>query len=115
MPGSLDPPEVPESGPGEIYLRSILEFCDSSTMTPDAIRKARRAYYANMMVIDQSIGKILDALRDTGQLDNTWIVYSSDHGEMMGEHRMVKKMVFYEPSVQVPMIIRPPGGCDRRR
>jgi len=67
------------------------------------------------MMIDQSIRKIIEALRETGELDNTWIVYTSDHGEMMGEHRMVKKMVFYDPSVRVPLIIRPPGGTDPRK
>lgn len=115
MPGSLEPPEIPESGPLSTFLRVLTDYCDTDTMTPEAIRKARRAYQANSMMIDQSIGKIIDALRETGELDNTWIVYVSDHGEMMGEHRMVKKMVFYGPSVRVPLIIRPPGGTNPRK
>lgn len=115
MPGSLEPPELPEGGPLRTFLSILMEYCDTDTMTPEAIRKARRAYQANTMMIDQSIGRILDALRDTGQLDNTWVIYCSDHGEMMGEHRMVKKMVFYDPSVRVPLIVRPPGGTSARR
>jgi len=110
MPGSIKPPEIPRSGPLEVFLRLMTEYSDTATMTPDAIAAMRRAYYANMMIIDDSIGRIIAALEERGQLDNTWIVYASDHGEMMGEHRLVKKMVFYEPSVQVPLIIRPPGG-----
>ena len=44
-------------------------------------------------------------------LDNTWIVYSSDHGEMLGDHGLMAKFNFYRSSVQVPLIIRPAGGC----
>jgi choline-sulfatase len=88
----------------------LTKYSDTDTMTPEAIARARRAYHANMMMIDDSIGRILGALSARGQLDNTWIIYCSDHGEMMGEHRMVKKMVFYEAAVRVPLIVRPPGG-----
>ena len=115
MPGSFEPPEIPDSGPLHTFLSILTEYCDTDTMTPEAVRKARRAYQANSMMIDQSIGRIIDALRATGRLDETWIVYCSDHGEMMGEHRMVKKMVFYDPSVRVPLILRPPGGTAPRK
>lgn len=115
MPGSFNPPEIPEDGPLSVFLSIFTEYCDTDTMTLEAIRKARRAYYANMMMIDQSIGRIIAALEEKGELDNTWFVYVSDHGEMMGEHRMVKKMVFYDPSVRVPMIIRPPGGMEGKQ
>jgi choline-sulfatase len=114
MPGSFEPPEIPESGPLSVFLNVLTEYCDTGTMTPEAVAKARRAYQANTMMIDQGIGKIIDALRETGQLDNTWIIFTSDHGEMMGEHRMMKKMVFYDASVRVPLIVRPPGGMDPR-
>lgn len=115
MPGSFEPPEIPEDGPLATFLNVLTEYCDTGTMTLEAIEKARRAYQANSMMIDQGIAKIIETLRETGELDNTWIIYCSDHGEMMGEHRMVKKMVFYDPSVQVPLIIRPPGGTEARR
>lgn len=115
MPGSFAPPEIPDDGPLSVFLNVLTEYCDTDTMTLEAVEKARRAYHANAMMIDHSIRKIIEALRDKGELDNTWIVYCSDHGEMMGEHKMVKKMVFYDPSVQVPLIIRPPGGTDPRK
>ena len=47
----------------------------------------------------------------TGLLDTTWIIYTSDHGEMGGNHGMMSKCVLYEPAVRVPLIVRPPGGC----
>lgn len=115
MPGSMQPPQIPQTGPLATFLRLMTDYSDTDTMTPDAIAAARRAYYANMMMIDTAIGRILSALEARGDLDNTWIVYSSDHGEMMGEHRLVKKMVFYDPSVRVPLIVRPPGGAQGRK
>lgn len=114
MPGSLEPPQVPDSGPLAVFLNMLMDYSDTASMTPEAIARARRSYYANMMMIDSSIGQIIDAVEARGELDNTWIIYISDHGEMMGEHRLLKKMVFYDPSVRVPVIIRPPGGCASR-
>ena len=73
-----------------------------------------RQYYAMVSLIDQRIGAILALLEERGQLDNTWIVYSSDHGEMLGDHGLMAKMNFYRSSVRVPLIVRPPGGADDR-
>jgi arylsulfatase A-like enzyme len=114
MPRSLNRPAVPPSGPFNVMLTAFLAYSDSATMTEEAITGMRRAYYANLTVIDAGLGRIVEALRKKGLLDNTWIVYTTDHGEMMGEHRMLAKMVFYEPSVRVPIIIRPPGGAQAR-
>ena len=114
LPRSLNLPAVPQSGPFNVFLNAFLMYSDSATMTDEAITEMRRAYYANVTVIDTGLGRIVEALQKKGILDNTWIVYASDHGEMMGEHRMVTKMVFYEPSVRVPMIVRPPGGAPAR-
>lgn len=111
MPRSLVRPEVPASGALSVFLNAFLAYSDSYSMTDAAIRAMRRAYYANVTVIDHGLGLIVDALARKRMLDNTWVIYTSDHGEMMGEHRMLAKMVFYEPSVRVPMIVRPPGGC----
>jgi len=61
-------------------------------------------------LIDQRIGDMLAQLKASGQLDNTWIVYSSDHGEMLGDHGVMAKMNFYRSSVRVPLIVRPPSG-----
>jgi arylsulfatase len=114
MPRSLNRPLAPPAGPLKIFLEKFLKDSDSATMTDEAIIEMRRAYYANITVIDTALGRIVEALRKKGFLDHTWIVYTSDHGEMMGEHRMTTKRVFYEPSVRVPMIVRPLGGTAPR-
>jgi arylsulfatase A-like enzyme len=49
-------------------------------------------------------------LEKKGLSDNTWIIYNSDHGEMLGDHMMSHKIVFYEQAIKIPLIIRPPGG-----
>jgi arylsulfatase A-like enzyme len=87
---------------------------DSASLTDAVIAEIRRFYYGNVTVIDEAIGRMIDALERRGLLDQTWVIYTSDHGEMMGEHRMLTKMVFYEPAVKVPLIIRPPRGCAPR-
>ncbi|MGH2587978.1 MAG: sulfatase family protein, partial [Dehalococcoidia bacterium] len=109
--GSTRPPERPPTGP----LRAFLDMWYPIRSVPDGMPDAsiiacRRAYYAAITLIDEQIGAIVAALDARRMLDNTWVVYTTDHGEMMGDHRMYEKVVFYEPSVRVPLIIRPPGG-----
>ena len=67
-------------------------------------------YYSKVTLIDDCIGAILQTLKDRNLLDNTWIVFSSDHGEMLGEHGLLAKKVFYEGAVNVPCLFRPPNG-----
>ncbi|MGH9046358.1 MAG: sulfatase family protein, partial [Acidimicrobiales bacterium] len=115
MPASLKRPELPAGGMYREFLDYFLNVhSDSSNLTDPVIAEIRRYYYGDVTVIDEAIGRILSALERKGDLADTWVIYTSDHGEMMGEHRMLTKMVFYEPSVKVPLIIRPPGGCSPR-
>jgi choline-sulfatase len=113
LPGSTRRPE-PRSGVYGAFLRAFLGFSNSDTLTDERIRQARRAYYGDVSIIDSAIGDILDALARRGALDDTWVVYTTDHGEMMGEHGLLAKMVFYAPAVRIPLIVRPPGGCAAR-
>ena len=115
MPATLRRPDIPDEGPFADFLSFFVwNHSHSATFTDDQVQEVRRYYYANVTLIDEAVGKIRSALERTGQADNTWIIYTSDHGEMMGEHRMLMKMVFYEPSVKVPLIIRPPQGAPAR-
>lgn len=83
-------------------------------MTPDQRRRSRLRYYALCSYVDNLFGKVIAALRKTGQLDNTFIIFASDHGEMLGDRGRVSKYCLYEGSVRVPMIIAGPG-VDRRK
>ena len=114
MPRSTRRPDVEGTGRYGALLRAFLSLSDSSSMTDEAIRGMRRSYAADISVIDDAVGAMVDALRRKSLLDNTWIVYTSDHGEMAGTHGLMSKCVLYEPAVRVPLVIRPPGGCPSR-
>jgi choline-sulfatase len=111
MPLSAVRPVVEGTGRYGDLLNSFLWLSDSETMTVDAVRGMRRAYAADITVIDDAVGRIVDALARTGRLDDTWLIYTSDHGEMAGSHSMLSKCVLYDQAVRVPLIVRPPGGC----
>jgi len=72
----------------------------------------RQNYAAMVENIDRWVGIYVDELKRRGQLDNTLIVYSSDHGEMLGDHNRWAKGVPYQPSLGVPLIIAGPGVCE---
>lgn len=79
-------------------------------MSASQDRLMRTYYYAKVTHIDRCIGLVVDALAKSGRLDDTWIVYTSDHGEMLGDHGCRNKALFYEAALRVPLLIRPPGG-----
>ncbi len=71
---------------------------------------ARRQNYAAMIEnIDDHVGRMIDLVKQRGELDNTVIVYSSDHGEMLGDHGRWAKSVWYTPSSGVPLLVSGPG------
>ena len=73
-------------------------------------RMVKACYYAMIEMVDDRIGAVLRTLEETGQADNTIVIFTSDHGEMMGDHGMLYKGCrFFEGLVHVPLIIRWPG------
>jgi len=74
----------------------------------DPGRENVKNYFAAVTGVDEQIGKILDKLKETGQAENTIVVFTSDHGEMMGSHGRMQKGVWYEESFRIPFIIRWP-------
>ena len=81
-------------------------------------RRIQAAYYAMIELIDDNVGRMLDALEGSGQLDNTVVIFTSDHGEMLGDHGLLLKGCrFYEGLVRVPLIISWPREllADRLR
>ncbi|MEM6260351.1 MAG: sulfatase [Planctomycetota bacterium] len=80
--------------------------------TPKLQRAAVHAYYACASFIDDQIGLMLDALEESGQAENTIVIFTSDHGFHLGEHGMWSKISLFEQSTRVPFIIRIPGVTD---
>lgn len=96
------------------YLAWCAHHANAHLLTDDYVLAGARQYYAMISLIDESIGRVVQQLDAQGLLDNTWIVYSSDHGEMLGDHGLMAKFNFYRSAVQIPLIVRPPGGCTGR-
>ena len=76
--------------------------------TDEQLQEAIRGYYGNVSQMDANVGRVFDTLRELGLDRNTVVVYTSDHGEMAGAHRMWTKHNMYEQSVRVPLVIRTP-------
>lgn len=73
----------------------------------------KAAYYAMIKLIDDQLGRILETLNETGQRENTVIIFTSDHGEMLGDHGLIQKGCrFYEGLVRVPLIFSWPGHLE---
>jgi choline-sulfatase len=104
--GILEKPKQPY--PGNINF--VLNWSGLDGMTEAQNQLMKTFYYGKITLIDEWVGKIMDALKEKGLSDNTWIIYTSDHGEMLGDHMMSHKIVFYEGALRIPLIIRPPGG-----
>ena len=77
--------------------------------TEQQIIEARRQYTAALAVIDDQVGEIMATLADSRLSDRTIVLFTSDHGEMLGDHRLFQKHVAYEPSMRVPLIASGPG------
>lgn len=81
----------------------------SENPTDEQLRKMRAYYLANVEMIDTQVGHILDTLEARGYLDNSIVIFTSDHGDCLGDHGMSQKWNMYDEVVRVPMIISAPG------
>ncbi|MCZ6680747.1 MAG: sulfatase-like hydrolase/transferase [Candidatus Poribacteria bacterium] len=112
MPDSI--PEVEGDAPG--IRRQNIEGNRGEwngvnyTEFTEAHKKKIRAHYAALVKqIDYEVGQILDALREKKLMDNTIIVFSSDHGDYLGDHNLIGKGTFFESSIKVPLLVHLPG------
>lgn len=85
------------------------------TKAGDYFRKSIRDYYACITGVDENVGRIVDALKQNGLSDNTIVVFTSDHGDMMGIHRHIGKNIYYEEAMRVPVIISWPRKIQPRK
>jgi len=74
------------------------------------VHRARAAYFAYLAFLDAQIGRFLERLHRGGLLGRTMTAFTSDHGEMLGDHHLWRKTYAYEPSARVPLIVRPPAA-----
>ncbi|MBC8230894.1 sulfatase-like hydrolase/transferase [bacterium] len=109
--GKMTMPKHPELFSENLhpYFRWWRERCGIVDVSDEEVLRARTAYWALVTRMDAMIGEIVTALRENGLEENTIILYSSDHGEQVGEHGLWWKQTFYEDSVKVPAILSWPG------
>jgi arylsulfatase A-like enzyme len=102
--------ELPDPGPAESYPPHIQRRIEHHLRADPWLRKAHRAgYLGNLAFVDTCIGTVLDGLERLGLAENTIVVYTSDHGEMEGDHGLFQKFCLFEPSARVPLIVSWPG------
>ena len=97
------------------YLKSIKQrkfFEDGeglgSDMDENAVRDMRAAYYGLIAEVDEHVGRVVAYLKESGQYDNTLIVFTSDHGEQLGDHHPLGKIGYFDESFHVPLVVRDP-------
>ena len=97
--------------------RRMFELYDRGEykVSPEHVRAARHGYYANITYADALLGQVLAALSSARQAENTVIIVTGDHGDMLGERGLWYKMTFFERSVRVPMILSAPARFRPRR
>ena len=90
----------------------LMEISDSEAFQDEKTRETVVPTYMGLVQqIDDHLGRIFDLLRETGRMDDTMIVFTSDHGDHLGDHWLADKGMFYEPAVRVPLIIYDPRQC----
>jgi choline-sulfatase len=95
-------------------LRHVIA-ADVTDVTPEMIRNARRAYFANCSYIDHWVGRLLGTLRHHDLHEDTVVIFTADHGDMLGERGLWYKMNFFEHAARVPLIVHQPGRFAPRR
>ena len=80
-------------------------------LTAEDMAAMRANYAGNVTLIDNEIGEIVETVRRRGELERTLIVFTSDHGEMNGDHGLIYK-AFFDPAIKLPLIVVPPAVGD---
>lgn len=104
IPIQFDKSEWPHHPVIDDYRR----YCCQEDVPEDVRKEAIRIYYGMCSFVDHQIGLVLEALKDCGLNDDTYVIYTSDHGDTMGEHGVFFKSTLYEGSVGIPMILSGP-------
>jgi arylsulfatase A-like enzyme len=92
---------------GEMVVRD--ELLERWPRTQEAVRRHLADYYGMISHLDEQVGRVLEALEQSGQLDNTIVIFLSDNGLAIGSHGLMGKQSLYEHSIRVPFIVSGPG------
>ena len=115
---AIDPPAHPAPpdpvDPATRRLRAMLRS-DDVEVSAERVLAARHGYYGAISLVDDHVGAILETLSEHGVADGTVILFTSDHGDMLGERGLWYKMAPFEGSVQVPLLVHAPGRFGSRR
>jgi choline-sulfatase len=115
----IDLPKVPAMARADLDAHSQrlydVSAMDDYRVTEADLRAARHGYYANISYVDSLVGRLIDTLKKTDMLDNTVILFTSDHGDFLGERGLWYKMSFLEPSAHVPLLAWCPSQFGARR
>ena len=90
-----------------IAYQRVTKNCDKQ-FSENLVREIRHTYFAMIAALDEMVGRVLQTVDDLGLRDNTYVIFSSDHGEMAGDQNQILKRSMYEASSHVPLIIRGP-------
>jgi choline-sulfatase len=112
MPGPAIPPDALD--PHSRRLRHVCNM-DAEPVTEAQVRAARHAYYGAIAYVDDLLGRLLAALRSAGLAEDTIVILTSDHGEMLGDRGLWYKMSFFDGASRVPLVIASPGRFTPRR
>lgn len=115
LPGYIRAETAEEEGAIHPWLEHQLEH--RLYRAPDNDKKQRRmkaVYYGLMTEVDHQLGRLIAFLKESGQYDNTLIIFTSDHGEQMGDHWIIGKTGYFDGSYHIPLIIRDPRADDTR-
>jgi len=111
---AIDMPSSPDAtDPHSQRVMKGIE-ADTVSVTDEEVRNARHAYYANTSYFDSNVGRVVQALEESDQLDNTIVIVTSDHGDMLGERGLWYKMNWFEHSARVPLVMAGPNiqNCE---
>lgn len=107
--GRIGLPDLPQPGSEHPYFAWWRSHTNTEHVPDDQVIRSRTAYYGLVTSLDRMIGRILDALEAGGLAENTLIIYSSDHGDQLGERNLWWKQTFYDDATKVPLILSWPG------
>ncbi len=105
---------VDELDPHSTRVRHVIGL-GLQTPTERQVRDARRAYYGSIAYVDDQVGKLVQTLKDARLDEDTIVIVTSDHGDMLGERGMWFKMTFFEGGCRIPLIVHAPGRFAPRR